>query len=332
MRWNRKHLLDTHVMDREDLDYILDAAESMEPYSGIFERVKQPLKICDGMVLATAFFEPSTRTKKSFQAAMLRLGGTYIDMDDEAKSSMAKGESSMDTLRMLSNYSDILAVRHRQLRSVPAFASALNKPVINGGDGANSHPTQAIADLYTMKREKGAIDGLHIAMVGDLRYGRTAHSLADALGNYSDVHVVGICPPGLSMPREFISGISYEEKQIKMMHLDDVLAGTCPDVVYATRVLVERLGQDANAFSYLYTITPETMQRLPEHTILMHPLPRPEKGIYTARGIAKPATWDIDTAVDGDPRAVYHKQAAYGVPTRMAEIVVMLGMQDKLGY
>ncbi len=323
MRWDRKHLLDMNVFDRADLDELLVYAEH-------YASGKQYPELCRGKILATAFFEPSTRTKKSLQAAMLRLGGTYIDMDDEEKSSRAKGESDIDTLRMLSGYSDIVAIRHSCDDAVAQFASVLGRPVINAGNGSSYHPTQTILDLYTIQKEKGSVDNNVVTMVGDLLEGRTVHSLAAALSNY-DVHVVGICPDGLSMPDEYVQKVKYEERVIDMIDLDDTLAEIHPDVIYATRMQKERLTEEQKREMqrFLYIITPETMNRLPEHAILMHPLPRPEKEDQTGRSMLKPATWDIDTLVDDDPRAVYYRQAAYGVPTRMAVIATLLYAGDR---
>lgn len=331
MKWDRKGLLSIEQFDREDFDLVLRLAGALEPYSGIFEApdsyfTRHPLDLCEGRILVTAFFEDSTRTRGSFQTAMLRLGG-QVSPFSFVGSSKGKGESDIDTLRMLTSYSDILAVRHPLDRSVPDFAAVLDKPVINCGDGKKQHPTQTILDLYTISRFRESVDGQRIMFIGDLKYGRTVHSLAIALRNYNGIEVIGVCPVGLEMPEEFKQGINYSEVPLDDMgELSQVAGDRKPNVVYATRVQKERFQGDAERF--MYTITPETMEAFLADAILMHPLPRPAKSDQEGRGLTNPATWDIDTEVDADPRAVYFKQASFGVPTRMAEIALMLTHYD----
>lgn len=335
MKWDRKDLLSIEQFDREDFDLVHRLAQELEPYSGIFEPPRlyftgHPLDLCEGRILVTAFFEDSTRTRGSFQTAMLRLGG-QVSPFSFVGSSKGKGESDIDTLRMLATYADILAVRHPTDGSVPAFASTLDKPVANGGDGKNQHPTQTILDLYTIWKCLESIDGQKVMFLGDLTYGRTVHSLWDALKQYNGISVVGVCPVGLEMPSHYVAGANnYRQIALDdMAGIKEVIGDERPNVLYATRVQKERFQGDASKF--LYTITPETMQVFPKDSILMHPLPRPQKGEEYQDGrdiLLSPATWDIDPEVDKDTRAVYFKQAAYGVPTRMAEMALMLAQYD----
>jgi len=266
-----------------------------------------------GRIMATLFYEPSTRTRFSFEAAMHRLGGSVVSTENAAEfSSVAKGETLEDTVRILNGYADVLVIRHYEVGSAKRASLVSRIPVINAGDGAGQHPTQALLDLYTIHKEIGAIDGLRIAMVGDLAQGRTVRSLAYLLSKYRDVRIYFVAPPLLQMKEDILDhlrekGVWYAEQS----DLDKVLPEV--NVVYQTRIQKERFGDriaDYEQCRGVYLITSESLRLMKPDAIVMHPLPRLD---------------EISKEVDSDPRAAYFRQAQNGVCVRMALLTMVLG-------
>ncbi|MCL2493556.1 MAG: aspartate carbamoyltransferase [Clostridiales bacterium] len=266
-----------------------------------------------GKILAALFFEPSTRTRLSFETAMLKLGGQTIGFSEAQSSSAAKGESIADTVRTVGGYSDITVIRHPKEGSCRVAAKASGVPVVNAGDGGHHHPTQTLTDLLTIRREKGGLEGLRIGVCGDLKFGRTVHSLIRAMSAYAGTEFVLISPEELRVPSYVIrdikrGGCPYTETQ-------DMRAGIAKlDVLYMTRVQKERFfnEEDYIRLKDLYILDTERMRLAPESMIVMHPLPRVN---------------EIDTDVDKDPRAVYFTQAKNGMYVRMALILALLGLE-----
>lgn len=268
---------------------------------------------CDGKILATLFFEPSTRTRLSFESAMLSLGGQVLGFSEAASSSAAKGESVADTVRTVSCYSDIIAMRHPK-EGAPLVASmSATVPVINAGDGGHNHPTQTLTDLLTIHHEKGRFSDLTVGFCGDLKFGRTVHSLISALSRYTGIKIVLISPEELKLPsyvkKEALkkSGIPYEQTT----DLEAVMPEL--DILYMTRVQRERFfnEEDYLRLKDSYILTPEKLKNAREDLCILHPLPRVN---------------EISVAVDKDPRACYFKQVRYGKFIRMALIMKLLGI------
>ncbi|MBI2075780.1 MAG: aspartate carbamoyltransferase [Candidatus Aenigmarchaeota archaeon] len=306
--WDRKHLLDIEAFSRTDIENLIALAKRLEPFSGIDKSKKfKPLGLCSGQIM-TLWFEPgkenSTRTFGSFPAAMMRLGGN-CKVFDEATSSMTKGESLEDTTRILSGHSDVIVDRHHDADHVYTVASASSVPVINAGNGSAQHPTQTLLDIYTMVKKFGRIEGLKVAVVGDLKYGRTVHSLVKGLEKFG-VHATGICPQGLEMPGEFRTA-GYEERIIDMNDIGRALSELKPDVVYATRIQAERFS--GNSGTYDYIIDKAVLSGLPKNAVIMHPLPRIS---------------ELSREIDADERSIYFHQADNGVPVRMAILCLLL--------
>ncbi len=297
-----KHLISIRDIGKEEILNILNESEKMENLL----RLKKPIDILEGRILATLFYEPSTRTRLSFETAMKRLGGKVIGFTDIKNTSVAKGESLMDTIRVISGYTDIIVIRHPSEGASRLASEYSNVPVINAGDGSNQHPTQTLLDLYTIKREIGKIDGIKIAFIGDLKYGRTVHSLCYALSLFDNVEIVFISPDELKVPKEIIDDLN--KKNIKFserssIDLKDV------DVVYMTRIQKERF-PDLNEYQKVkgvYKLTKEHI--VDKNLIVMHPLPRVD---------------EIDWEVDKLPQSKYFKQSFYGVPVRMAILKMLL--------
>lgn len=266
-------------------------------------------KVCDGKKIATLFFEPSTRTRLSFEAAMLDLGGSVLSVHSGANSSASKGESINDTARVASCYADIIAMRH-PLEGAPAVAAVSAEiPVINAGDGGHCHPTQTLADLCTIKNEKGVIDGLTVGFCGDLKYGRTVHSLINALARYTGVKIVLISPDELRIPDYVKQGPLANMEYTEVTDLEKALPSL--DVLYMTRVQQERFADRAQyeRLKDVYILTPEKMEKAKKDTIVLHPLPRVN---------------EISVGVDADERACYFKQVKWGKFMRMALIKLLL--------
>jgi aspartate carbamoyltransferase catalytic subunit len=265
-----------------------------------------------GRIMATLFYEPSTRTRFSFETAMHRLGGAVISTENAAEfSSVAKGETLEDTVRILNGYADVLVLRHHEVGSAKRAASVSRIPVINAGDGAGQHPTQALLDLYTIHKEIGSIDGLRIAMVGDLAQGRTVRSLAYLLSKFQDVRIYFVAPPLLKMKEDILEHL--REKQVwytEETDLDEVLPEV--NVVYQTRIQKERFGDrlaDYEQCRGVYVINSESLRLMKPNAIVMHPLPRLD---------------EIAMEVDSDPRAAYFRQAQNGLYVRMALLSMVL--------
>lgn len=299
LRLPLRHLIHADDLERPLIEALLKHSSAMEAVAA--EPGARPL---EGRILATLFFEPSTRTRLSFEAAMLRLGGAVISTADAGTtSSAAKGETLEDAIRVISGYADLLVLRHPQAGAAARAAAVATVPVINAGDGIGQHPTQALLDLYTITREHGRLDGLRIGLCGDLRHGRTVHSLALLAGRFDLRELVLIAPQALQMPDEVLHRL--HERGVPIRQVDDLEGAlTGLDVLYQTRLQRERLAEtSADAHLGGFRITPERMRRLPAHAIVMHPLPR---------------TDEIDPAVDRDPRAAYFRQAHNGLFVRMA--------------
>ena len=288
---------------REELDYILDVAEAMEP---LYDKGSDMLK---GKVLALLFFEPSTRTRLSFEVAMKKLGGATIGFAGPEAASIMKGENLADTVRVVENYADAIVIRHPKEGSARLAAEFSSKPIINAGSGAEEHPTQAMLDLYTIRREKGRIDGLNIGLMGDLRYGRTVHSLAYALSMY-DVKLYLISPPLLKMRREVLEEIEGKIPVVEATDLADVLPEL--DVLYVTRIQKERFADpmEYEKVKGSYRVDLKALEGAKDDLIILHPLPRVD---------------EIAPEVDKTPYARYFRQVRSGVVVRMALLALILG-------
>lgn len=270
---------------------------------------------CEGKIMGTLFYEPSTRTQMSFQSAMLRLGGTIIGFDNPATSSVSKGENLKDTTKIVSNYADILVMRHPSEGAPKAAALSSDCPIINAGDGGHLHPTQTLTDLLTLQQEKGTLENLTIGLCGDLMNGRTVHSLVKAISCYNGNKFVLISTPKLRLP-SYIKGIlnssgcEYSEAE----SLEQVIGGL--DVLYMTRIQKERFDSDDEYLKqkYVYILDKEKLKQAKSTLSILHPLPRVD---------------EILVEVDDDPRAIYFKQAKYGMYVRMALILTILETEDK---
>jgi len=265
-------------------------------------------------ILATMFYEPSTRTRLSFESAMLRLGGQVTGFAQSTSSSAAKGESLADSARIVSGYSDLIVIRHPLEGAGPVAVRASRAPVINGGDGAHLHPTQTLTDLFLLQRRKGRIEGLTIGLLGDLRHGRTVHSLAPTLARLG-AQVICIAPPQLGMPRPVLKRVAEATGALPPeVHVVDEVVDSL-DALYVTRVQKERFEEPGGHqdVAGAYRVDQGLLAKAPPDMLVMHPLPRVD---------------EIDPAVDDDPRAVYFEQADGGVPVRMALIAAILGLQD----
>jgi len=304
--WYGKDILSVRQFNREDLEYIFAVAHEMRT---MVERVGT-FDLLKGKILANLFYEPSTRTSSSFVSAMERLGGSVIQINEVRYSSVAKGESLPDTVRTLECYADIIVIRHPEVGSAAIAAQYAHKPVINAGDGVGEHPTQALLDLFTIKQELGRIDGLTVTMLGDLKFGRTVHSLARLLSLFK-VRLNYVAPETLRMPGALVSELSTQGlDQSESTRLEDVIPKT--DVLYVTRVQKERFESEAayEAVRGSYVINPDLLKKAKEEMIVMHPLPR---------------VGEIAMEVDQDPRAAYFRQMEYGLFTRMALLAMVLG-------
>lgn len=261
-----------------------------------------------GKVLATLFYEPSTRTRLSFESAMLRLGGRVISVAEAKSSSAAKGETLHDTIRTVEGYADVIVLRHPQIGSAAEAAAATRLPIVNAGDGAGQHPTQSLLDLYTIRKERGQVDGLKIALAGDLKNGRTVHSLADLLVNY-DVDYTFAAPTSLRMPGEIVDRLRSRGKTVREMEDLNGAIASC-DVLYMTRIQRERF-EDPEEYARLkdaYVLTRAMLASAKPSITIMHPLPRVN---------------EIATDVDGLPGAAYFRQTDNGVPIRMALLALV---------
>ena len=296
-------LISTRGLSKEFIEKTLSLAQKFEPVA----REKKRVNVLDGKSVACLFFEPSTRTQLSFQAAISLCSGRRIGFAEPRASSLMKGESLSDTIRVVDNYVSCIVMRHPLAGAAAKAAELADACVINAGDGDNQHPTQALLDLYTIRKLKGKIDGLSVLLAGDLKYGRAAHSLAYALSNY-DVTLELYSPPSLKLPLFMVNELS---KVVKIKEVS-TLAGSA-DVVYATRVQKERFPDKEEYAKSAYVIDAEVMKGLKPESVLLHPLPRVE---------------EIAKEVDDDPRGKYFEQAFYGLPVRMAVLSLLLNGRD----
>lgn len=288
---------------REEIDYIFDIAKAMEPIA------KKGSEMLRGKILATLFFEPSTRTRLSFETAMHKLGGSTIGFAEAEIASVRKGENLADTVRTVENYADVIAVRHPLEGAAKLAAEFANVPVINGGSGAEEHPTQALLDLYTIIKEKGKIDGLKIALLGDLRYGRTVHSLAYALSLYN-IELYLVSPESLKMRREVLQAIKEKIPVFEKTSLEKIIPAV--DVLYVTRIQKERFPDPAEYAKVKgsYKIDLNVLKDAKEDLVILHPLPRVD---------------EIAAEVDNTKYACYFKQVWSGIVVRMGLLALILG-------
>ncbi|WKZ51323.1 MAG: aspartate carbamoyltransferase [Anaerolineales bacterium] len=304
--WYGKDIISVKQFSRKDLDYIFGVAHEMR---GMVERVGT-FDLLKGKILANLFYEPSTRTSSSFTAAMERLGGSVIPINEVKYSSVTKGETLADTVRTLECYADVIVLRHPETGSAAIASKAAKKPIINAGDGTGEHPTQALLDAFTVKSELGRFDGLTVTMLGDLKYGRTVHSLARLLSLFN-VKLNYVSPDILKMPKEAMDEVGEKNiPQAEFDSLDQVLPET--DVLYVTRVQKERF-ENVDEYEKVkgaYVIDPAVMQVAKQKMIVMHPLPR---------------VTEISMDFDDDPRAAYFRQMEYGLYVRMALLAMVLG-------
>ena len=274
---------------------------------------KGRLNICADKIMVYLFYEPSTRTRMSFQTAMLRLGGQVVGFDNPGVSSVSKGESLADTVRVTQNYGDVIVIRHPQA-GVPATAAEYaDVPVINAGDGANEHPSQGLAALFTILQKRGSVEGLKVGLCGDLKFGRTVHSFIDVLARFG-AEAICIAPPELHLPETYLKTLQYryDYAPIQVDSLADVMGDL--DVLYMTRLQQERFGS-LEAFMALqgsYNLSRDLMDHARDDLLIMHPLPRRE---------------EIPDFIDDDPRAIYFEQAGYSIPVRMALLASVMGVE-----
>ncbi len=303
MDFQGRDIISIEDFTQEEINYILSISKTME------STAKNTSDILKGKILATLFFEPSTRTRLSFETAMHKLGGTTISITEIESASIKKGENLADTVRTVENYADVIALRH-PLDGAAKLAAEFSKiPVINGGSGSEEHPTQALLDLYTINKEKGKIDGLKIALVGDLRYGRTVHSLAYALSLFN-VELCLVSPDSLKMRREVYRSIKNRIPVTESSNLDKVVPQV--DVLYVTRIQKERFPDPAEYAKVkgVYRIDLDTLKNAKKDLIILHPLPRVD---------------EIAPEVDGTVQARYFQQVWNGIVVRMALLALVLG-------
>ncbi|MEK6850943.1 MAG: aspartate carbamoyltransferase [Candidatus Thermoplasmatota archaeon] len=301
-----RDVLSVADFSRKDIEAILKTAKKMVPVA----RGERTSRSLEGRILATLFYEPSTRTRLSFESAMKRLGGDVVGFSSAEGTSVQKGETLADTIRMVESYSDAIVLRHPQEGSARLAAEFTDRPVINAGDGAGQHPTQTLLDLYTIWDERGGIDGAKIALVGDLKYGRTVHSLTYALCSF-DVDLTFVAPAGLQMPKEVVERVRAQGLPLAMTEdLAKVVRDL--DVLYVTRIQKERFPdpQEYAKVAGTYRVDAGMLRDARKGLIVMHPLPRVD---------------EVAPEVDATPHARYFEQAFNGVPVRMALLSLILG-------
>lgn len=308
-----RHLIDTTDLSLDEIDDIISLA------TDIISNPKKYAHVCDGKKLATLFFEPSTRTRLSFEAAMYELGGNVIGFSEASSTSASKGETVEDTVRIVSNYADIIAMRH-PLEGAPRVAVTKTLvPIINAGDGGHAHPTQTLADLLTVYREKGRLDNLTIGLCGDLKFGRTVHSLIKAMCRYKNIKFVLIAPNELQVPDYIIKDVLEPSgaKYVQVESMDAVMPDL--DILYMTRIQRERFFSAEEYLKYenAFILDLDKLQNAKNDLTIMHPLPRVN---------------EIATEVDDDPRAKYFEQALNGKYVRMALIMTLLKWGGQLEY
>ncbi len=320
MRFRGSHILSVGQFDREGVEKVFRTADAMEPYA----RRQRVTRVLGGAILGNMFFEPSTRTRVSFGCAFNLLGGHVRETTDVKSSSLTKGESLYDTARVISGYSDVIVMRHPRSGSVAEFAEASRVPVINGGDGRNEHPSQALLDLYTINKEldhkQRGVDGMHIAMVGDLRHGRTVHSLSRLLSLYRDIRFTLISPRELRMPEDIVGDLKAAGHRVE--ETEDMKSGLSDnDTVYLTRIQEERFASKPEADIYrgrfrlnqaIYT------RHCRPNTIIMHPLPRDSREDAN----------ELDHDLNQHPNLAIFRQTDNGVLVRMALFALVLDVAD----
>lgn len=301
-----KHLIDPDQLSFNEIHEIINLGLDMEQNPAKYS------KVCEGKILGTMFFEPSTRTRLSFESAMLRMGGTVLGFSDVTTSSVTKGESVADTIRVLDDYADVLVMRH-PVAGTPMEASQYSTvPVINGGDGGHQHPTQTLTDLITIQKYHGEIRGLKVAFCGDLLFGRTVHSLLKTLSRFPDMEFILISPPELHIPEDLKAEV-IEKYNVKITETDSLEKYMSEiDILYMTRIQKERFAnqEDYEKLKDSYVLTNSLLENAKKDLIILHPLPRVN---------------EIHTEVDSDPRAKYFEQARMGVYVRMALMALLLG-------
>ncbi|NIB41961.1 aspartate carbamoyltransferase [Pseudomaricurvus alkylphenolicus] len=322
MDFTGAHILSIKQFERADIERVFQVADSMEPYA-LRRRVT---RVLEGAILGNMFFEPSTRTRVSFGAAFNLLGGEVRETTGFQSSAIAKGESLYDTARVLSGYSDVICMRHPESGSVAEFAAASRVPVVNGGDGTNEHPSQALLDLYTIRKEladKGRqVDGLRIAMIGDLKYGRTVHSLCKLLCLFQNIHVTLVSPPELAMPAELVEEMRAAGHDVQIS--EDLMHGIGHvDIAYATRIQEERFSskQEADQYRGRFRLNQAIYTQYCEpNTVIMHPLPRDSRADAN----------ELDNDLNLNPNLAIFRQADNGVLVRMALFALILNVADQV--
>ena len=322
MDFSGSHILSIDQFDRSDIEKLFSVADKLEPYA-----TKEKItRVLEGAILGNMFFEPSTRTRISFGASFNLLGGNVREITEVESSSLAKGESLADTAQVLSGYSDIIVMRHPEVNSVKKFAEASRVPVINAGDGSNEHPSQALLDLYTIQKELSqnnkSIDGLRIALVGDLKFGRAVHSLCKILSLYDDVKMNLISPEELKLPIELVESISAKGVTItETENLEDGISEV--DIIYVTRVQEERFKnkQDADKYRGLLSLNQSIYTANCEpNTVIMHPLPRDSRSDAN----------ELDSDLYENPNLAIFRQADNGIVIRMAIFTLVLDIEEKI--
>lgn len=322
MNFIGSHILSVSQFDREDIETVFSVADQMIPYASR-ERVT---RVLEGAILGNMFFEPSTRTRVSFGCAWNLLGGNVRETTEVKTSAIAKGESFYDTARVLSGYSDLIVMRHQIEGSVEEFATASRVPVINGGDGSNEHPSQALLDLYTIRKEMEGrgknVDNLRIALIGDLRYGRAVHSLCKLLSLYSNIHFTLISPAELKLPAHYVADIRSRGHDV--VESEDLQSGIAhADILYVTRTQEERFPsqEEADRYKGLFRLNQSIYTEFCEpNTVIMHPLPR------DSRGDAR----ELDDDLNENPNLAIFRQTDNGVVIRMALFALILDVADKV--
>ena len=303
---SQKDVLRADQFSKEEISLIMDVARGYEEALNASE----VLDVMKGQVLSTLFYEPSTRTRLSFEAAMLRLGGSVISVAEAKSSSAAKGESLHDTMKTVEGYADVIVLRHPQIGAAAEAAVATDKPVLNAGDGAGQHPTQSLLDFYTILKEQGKVEGLTVTLAGDLKHGRTVHSLADLLASYN-VNFVFASPAALRMPAEIVEKL--KAKGVSVTETEDLAEALKEsDVLYMTRIQRERFEDptEYDRLKDLFVLTQAMLAGAKDGMTVMHPLPRVN---------------EIATDVDSYAGAAYFRQAANGLPVRMALLALVCG-------
>ena len=316
------HILSIAQFEREDIERVFTVADTMEPYA----QRRKVTRVLEGAILGNMFFEPSTRTRVSFGAAFNLLGGEVRETTGFKNSAIAKGESLYDTARVLSGYSDVICMRHPEPGSVAEFSEASRVPVLNGGDGHNEHPSQALLDLYTIRQELAdrgrTIDGLRIAMIGDLKYGRTVHSLCKLLCLFKNIQVNLVSPRELAMPEDLVEDMRAAGHQVVISEqLTDSI--THVDIAYSTRIQEERFEslEEANQYRGRFRLNQTIYTQFCEpNTVIMHPLPRDSRA----------GANELDDDLNSNPNLAIFRQADNGILVRMALFALVLGVEEQV--